>query len=336
LAGIKPLIPFVWLIPVGVTLAGIYQALTFWCIRRQAFKILSATKISQSAGLVSMQLLLGLAYRSPVGLLVGHMLGQSSGITWLLRWMFSDRKLFRYVDRRTLMDVANRNNRFPKLSVAALLLETSSVHLSLLLFAASYGVTVMGWISLVANVISAPFAVLSLNVGQVYFAELAQLKLTNPAEMRRSFLRRLRQVSVFGLGLTIIVITLGWLLIPTVFGAPWKNSVLCLGLWAPVMLLSFVASPFGWVLDGLQRQDLHLVRGALRLVLPAAAVGAAHLFGLGWVPALALLSGAIALGYIAYAWLSWVAVDRFVPGEEQFAEGAGALETQDASSSFIF
>jgi O-antigen/teichoic acid export membrane protein len=335
---LKPLIPFAWLVPLGVTLAGAYQSFTFWCIRKQDFRVLSTTKIAQGAGMVSAQLLLGIGHRGPLGLLVGHMIGQSSGITTLMRRIFSkDRGSFQHINPGKLVDTARQYHRFPKLSVAALLLETSSVHLPLLLFATGYGVTVMGWVSLVTGVISAPLGVLAANIGQVYFAELAELKRSDPRGVPRAFLRRLWQLVLFGTSLTTLAVVFGSFLIPVFFGQPWKNSALCLQLWSPVILFGFVAAPFGWVLDALQRQDLHLARGVLRLILPAIAVAAAHFLRLGWVSAFSLLSGAIGLSYILYVWISWLAVTHFSYNIEKVdpAVSAEVIAVQDASIPFV-
>lgn len=307
----RDLLPYGWLVPLGLTLAGAYQALSCWCIRKHDFKLLARTKIAQGAGMVFAQLLLGVSHFGPAGLLVGHMLGQSSGITTIIRRIRAkDRDSFHQINADAVLKVARQYQRFPKISVGALLLESASVNVPLLFFAGMYGVTVMGWVSLAFNVLT-PFSVLTVNIGQVYFAELSQLKLSNPTATRHAFLRRLKQVSLFGLALSTLAALLAPVLIPLVLGTTWKNSVLCVEIWIPVVLVAFVASPFGWAVDALQRQDLHLIRGGIRLILPASALGAAHFMKVSWVAALALLSAAIAISYVFYGWLSWIAVRRF-------------------------
>jgi hypothetical protein len=73
-------------------------------------------------------------------------------------------------------------------------------------------------------------------------------------------------------------------------------------------LLTLVTSPTGATLDVLERQDLHLARELLRLVLVGGAVliaAAAHLTPAG---AVAVLSGAGCAVYCLYGLISWYAI----------------------------
>src|SRR5690606_15062417 len=73
-----------WLIPLGVTLAGLYSAGQLWASRFGWFGSIARTRVTQVAGGVLAQIGLGLALKSPVGLVAGHALSGGIGGTGLL------------------------------------------------------------------------------------------------------------------------------------------------------------------------------------------------------------------------------------------------------------
>ena len=75
--------PLIWLLPVGLLVAGCSRGLLHWAIRRQDFGRISRTQISRSVGRVVTQVCLGVATTGPLGLLLGQIIGHSAGITTL-------------------------------------------------------------------------------------------------------------------------------------------------------------------------------------------------------------------------------------------------------------
>src|SRR6476620_5964900 len=71
--------PYLWLVPVGLFGAGMYQALSYWAIRRRAFTRIARTKLSQGIGQVVSQIALGIARAGAPGLLIGDVIGRVAG-----------------------------------------------------------------------------------------------------------------------------------------------------------------------------------------------------------------------------------------------------------------
>ncbi|HEX6435244.1 MAG TPA: oligosaccharide flippase family protein, partial [Gemmatimonadales bacterium] len=71
--------PYLWLIPVGFLGAGVYQAVSFWAIRRREFNRVARTKLSQGLGQVLAQVGLGFAGLGTGGLLIGDVVGRVTG-----------------------------------------------------------------------------------------------------------------------------------------------------------------------------------------------------------------------------------------------------------------
>jgi O-antigen/teichoic acid export membrane protein len=134
--------------------------------------------------------------------------------------------------------------------------------------------------------------------------------------MRRAYASRLRQLAKLSFIGAVPIAILAPLVIPTLFGSSWKNSIVCLELLIPMMVLTFISSPFGCTLDVLERQDIHLLRDIVRLLFTLASLGLAYWLKLEWRISLALISLAGCLGAGVYLWISWIGVrDYRLPSE---------------------
>ncbi len=78
-AGASSLKPYLSLVPIGVFLIGIYQALNYWAIREASFRLIAKTRIVQAVGSASLQSGLGAITSGPGGLLAGSVFGQAAG-----------------------------------------------------------------------------------------------------------------------------------------------------------------------------------------------------------------------------------------------------------------
>lgn len=304
-----PILPYLWIIPVGMVLTSIYQVLVNWAIRKRDYGTLARTKLSQNSGMVAAQITLGLLQAGPVGLLVGHVVGQSGGLG-SLGWRAAGRdgSLFRAVTGPAVVAAARRYRRFPRFSSPAVLLEAGTNNVPPLFLVAVFGTAVAGWFALVQRTLAIPLNLFSASITQVYFGELADLSRSDPTRIRPVFLRRLRQTATLGALLVLPLVIVGYFAIPYVFGARWANSSVCLLAMGPALYAAFVASPFGCTLDVLQRQDLHFVRDLLRATLVGLALALSYWTGAGWIATLAVLSLASCLCYAVYIHVAWLAV----------------------------
>src|SRR5205807_10036564 len=88
------LLPYIWLVPIGLLAAGSYQALANWAVRTENFPHIAQSKVIQGISQASSQLLFGLLRIGPLGLLVGDFIGQSLGnIALGLRSLRADRTI---------------------------------------------------------------------------------------------------------------------------------------------------------------------------------------------------------------------------------------------------
>ncbi|MDR9392625.1 MAG: hypothetical protein RI554_11425, partial [Trueperaceae bacterium] len=120
---IAPWIPW---IPVSVALIGIFQAFTYQSIRGERFGVLAGARITRTLTTVSLQSLLGVLSGGVVGLVGGHLTGQTIGaLTLFLRSVRpTTRALRRHVTLASMRDAARDHLDFVRFGAPQALLNS--------------------------------------------------------------------------------------------------------------------------------------------------------------------------------------------------------------------
>ena len=302
-----------YLIPLGVLLTGLYQALNYWAVRHQSYKRIARTTLLQGGGSTATQLAFGAFGAGPIGLVAGQILGNSAGLVSLTRLLTEDpSKPLAAVSRQNLKRVARRYRRFPQWFTWSALLNSVGLMGPAILLAGYYGAAVVGWYALVQRLLGMPTALLGRSVTNVYFSESARLAREAPTELNDMFLDVLRKLSLLGC-VTIIPVGLASpYIFPVIFGAEWTSAGRYALILSPMILLQFLSSPFGVTLAVLERQDLAILREIIRVGLLGSALFAAGSYGFSAEQAIIALSVAGTITYLAHVYVTWIAIRGYV------------------------
>jgi len=309
---------FVYLLPLGVLLATTYQVLYCWALRKGSYKPIAQATIVQGSGATATQLTLGAFGAGSLGLIIGQVIGQSAGISNLLR-------VFRngwsgVLDGnppRSLSRVARRYRRFPLVFTWSALLNSIGLMGPALLIASFYGASVVGWYALVQRVLGAPITLLGRSITGVYFTESARLAREEPKELASLFLRLLKKLVLIGCGTIIPIGLLSPYAFPLIFGEAWAEAGRYALILVPMIFLQFVSSPFGVTLTVLERHDLALLRELIRLLSLGSVLLFVGLRGLSAETAIISLSTAGTLTYLAHIAISWKAITARVTAKSK-------------------
>lgn len=270
LAGIvnsPSLTPYLWLLPVTLCGAGIYQVLNYWAVRKKQFACVARTRLHESAAIVFTQLSLGVLKWGNAGLLVGIAVGRLVSNAAFVHMIWKqNRQWMKEISVKTMREVAHRYRRFPLISSWSSLLNAVAFQLPYLLLTAFYGPQVLGWVALAQRVLGLPFNLLGTSVGQVYLAEAARAK-RNPHELYRLFWKTVKYMTIVGIPVIgLIVLTAPWLF-TVVFGPDWGESGQYLQAMSVMFFMQLVATPVRGNLYVLERQDLHFYCELFRIAL---------------------------------------------------------------------
>lgn len=296
------LIPYMWLVPLGLVGIALYETTSSYAIRQKAFGRIAATRLGQSVAQSGTQIASGLAGFGPAGLLVGQFLGQVVGSTSLaaLAWR-RDKGVFRQVRLKDVIAAASRYRRFPKFGTWAALLNTLSLQGPILLLSYFFGGTVTGLFALTQQVLLMPVALLSKSASQAFTA--AAVDANREDRIAEEALSLFGRMIRLGAPMAVAVLLIAPEVFTTMFGEAWRASGLYAQWLSAWLLFTFLTLPLSPLVAILERQ----AAGALfQLILLVGRVGAIVIGGIAEDPMLAIILFAIVGAVLRSAFLLWL------------------------------
>ena len=232
--------PYLWLIPVGLLLVGIYQVFQYWAIRTKAFSNIAKAKVTQSLGMLFTQIA-GSTF-GPIALILGRIVGQSAGIFRLVNSASKNsNSAFEGVSFTKIKDAGIRYNKFPLVSTWAGLASSAGTQLPPLIIAALLGVSSAGLFSLAQRVLSQPMSIIGKAISDVFYQRASQAFREGGLDLivKKVFSTLL----VLALVPAIIFFIYAPELFKVVFGEEWYSAGIIARWMVPWMLADFVVSP---------------------------------------------------------------------------------------------
>ena len=305
--------PYLWLIPLSLFGVGIYQVLTYWAIRREDFNRIARTKISQGVGMVSTQIIVGLIFKGPVGLLLGDVVGRASGGGTLatLLWK-NDRELLKEITIKRMREQGRRYKNFPLISSLSGLINSTGLQVAPIMLASFYSATVVGWFSLTQRVIGIPMRFIGLSVENVFVSETARLSRENPVELKELYLTQAKKLALFG-GVPIFLLGLcSPLFFGFIFGSSWYEAGRYAQILSVMFAIQFVVVPLSQTLNILEHQTLQLIWDSGRLLLVASSIALCAVLHYSSFVVVFVYSVAMSLSYLLLFILGYYAIKKSI------------------------
>ncbi|MBN1381609.1 MAG: oligosaccharide flippase family protein [Deltaproteobacteria bacterium] len=252
--------PYLWIIPLSLFGVGVYEVLHYWAIRRQNFRSIAQTKISQGIGLAVTQIAFGLITRGPIGLLLGHTIGWTSGSGTLasLFWK-NDRQLIKEISLDRMKTMAIRYKKFPLISSISGAINSAGLQVAPMMLASMYGATIVGFFSLTQRIMGVPLRFVGTSVAQVYTSETARLAIDNPGGLSKHFIKRAKILLIIG-GIPILI--LGQIcpfVFGFIFGETWSEAGQYAQVLSVISAVNFVVLPLSSTLNVLEKQGTQFI-----------------------------------------------------------------------------
>ncbi len=267
-----------WLLPLGVWLAGSYAAAQYWATRKKSFGVIARTRMLQAFAGTGVQVGMGWIGLGPIGLLMGQLINGGAGTWGLLNksWR-KDRKSFLSVRWGRIKVLFKEYHRFPKYSALEALANSGGIQFPMILIAALVVGPEAGYLLLATRVMAAPIGLIGGAVAQVYLSNAP----TAYRERRLSehTLEVIEGLVRAGVGPLIFAGVSAPFLFPLIFGKEWQRAGELVAWMTPWFVMQFLASPVSMALHvtGNQRAALLLQLFGFILRVGFAAMGAAAL-----------------------------------------------------------
>lgn len=309
---------YLWLLPVGLLLSGIYQVFNYWAIRVKAFTPIARTKITQSIVMVFVQLsgyLLG-----PVSLIIGQITGQAAGGSSLAALTVRNRwAVFKVIHRGDIRAAARRYVRFPIYSTWSGLFNTTGQQLPPMLFAVLFSPAAAGIYMIAHRVLAMPMALIGKAIADVFFSSAAEARRNGTlAGLVEGIHAKLVQIAMPP---ALILILAGPDLFAFVFGADWRQAGEFAQWMAPWVYLVFITSPLSTLFSILEKQAQGMLfQGALLVTRSGGLILGAYLGDI-------MLAVALFAGGSAFCWLGFLVWILRASGNEWKALWRPALQS---------
>jgi O-antigen/teichoic acid export membrane protein len=193
------LVYWLYWVPVSTLLLGIHQSLSYWSNRKSKYKRLSISRTIQSTSSVLVQIGGGYVGIGAAGLISGHIAGQilAIGVFGFLIWR-EDHKQIRTFNLKRSVALAKKYINFPKYLIVAHGFNIASAQMPVLLLSALFNTKLAGFFTLSQRVISAPIALISGAIGDVFRQEAsyAYIHHGNCKEIYKKTFKRLLSISI--------------------------------------------------------------------------------------------------------------------------------------------
>lgn len=292
---------------------GLFMVYRSWALRAGLITQISQASITRAGAMAVTKLGLGVFGGGVVALFVAELAGALSSMRKLMQATsqhFAASKPT-YIGFAQMRQASLKYVKFPMLDSPSAWMDALALTLPLPMVASLYGAEAAGWFGLARMVLSVPNAQIGAAVADVFQMSLAEaVRNKDPQRARGVFYMLLKKLGSIGLvPLALSIAALPWAF-PIVFGQQWAPAGNIAASLAPWLYAAFVISPLSRALPVLQAQEWKLFYDITALGLLVGCYALASSLELGLIEFCMLVSLAQALGYVVYALVLYLVVER--------------------------
>lgn len=238
-----------------VLLQSVYQTLSYWLLRKQAFRQLSLSRVFRAIAMAIGNVAMGAAAIRG-GLVASSLIGQAVATGVLAaRVVHSHRRDFGALSWSVMKREARVHRQFALFALPADLMSMLSQQMPVAILPAGAG----GLFAFVQNVVSAPIGFIAGAVLDA-FKERATRDYRERGEFREIFTRLLKTLAALAIAPTVILLVAGPHLFGMVFGPAWREGGDVARILAVMFMCKFVVSPlsYSYYVVGRTREDFIL------------------------------------------------------------------------------
>lgn len=250
---IKQLSYWIWLVPFGVYISGLYSALQYWATRHKRFKDIARTRMTQAVFGNGTSLATGAIWGGFWGLILGQILNFSGG---LIKLAISAKKDLSLVKSSPLKDTFSKYSNFPKYSTFEALANISAIQLPLIIIASFVIGPEVGYLMMAMKVLAIPSALIGVSLAQVYLSE-APLYYKKQQLYKYTLTIQLKILKLIIFPFIILALISPYIF-TIIFGEQWKELGFFVLMLIPSCFMQLQSSPISMALHVIGQQKIAL------------------------------------------------------------------------------
>ncbi|EHU1358815.1 oligosaccharide flippase family protein [Acinetobacter baumannii] len=252
---IKKLDMWIWFIPLGVFLSGLYSALQYWSTRRKRFKDIAQTRMTQAIFNNGASLSVGFFTGGFWGLILGQLFSFGGG---LLKLGYSTYKDTIYVKKNnSLKTVLYKYQDFPKYSTFEALANTSAIQLPLIIIASFLLGPEVGYLMLAMKVLGIPMGLIGSAMSQVYLSHAPTYYQKGELfDYTKSILNKILKLVILPF---VLLLLISPYIFGFIFGKQWADIGYYISAMVPWYFMQILSSPVSMSLHIIGKQKVALI-----------------------------------------------------------------------------
>jgi len=292
---------FLYLIPVAVLSAGIYQIIQQWLVRKNMFQVSAKANLVETLLVNTGKLATGVGY--PYGSVLVFLTAFRQGIRAVFMYLFSGRVNLRKVfsltekDKNSFDDLLKKYRDFPLFRTPEVTLSAVSSNTPVLLLTTFFGPAAAGFYSIARSVLGIPSALIAKSVGDVFYPRVSSAA-QNKQKITPLILKSTFYLALVGLIPYGIIMLFGPWLFSFVFGQDWAIAgqyARWVSLWS---FFNFINRPSVQTLPVISAQRFQLFFTTGKLIITSLGLLVGFYIFRSDMVAIALFSISGALSYI--------------------------------------
>ncbi|PKL62071.1 MAG: polysaccharide biosynthesis protein [Methanomicrobiales archaeon HGW-Methanomicrobiales-2] len=242
----------IWL-PVFVALSSLTVVLNEWFSRKVRYGIIARGIVTNSVSTRLFQIGSGLMYTSPLGLILGSVVGAGLANLLMLRGLKEDVTLLKTVTPGRMKDLAVRYSHFSLFASLGSLANSVSWELPAFMLAYFFSPVIVGYYALAIMAVRLPMMVVGTSITQVFFQKASEEKIQTGGVKNVVHEVHTRLISI-GIFPFVVFVILAEDLFTFVFGANWLTAGIYAMILAPWLFTVFAFSPISSLFGVLDKQ----------------------------------------------------------------------------------
>lgn len=290
-----------WLIllPLSLFANGVYNAFSYWSIRRKRFGSVAIARISQSSITVLYKIIYGIMVAAKAGaLIIGQVIGQIiSSLVLVFVFLKEDYKQF--VDKikwQGIRKSAKEHINFPLYSSWSAILNVLSLQMPAILLALFFTSKIVGFYALGFRMLSTPLIFINQSVSQVFYQKISEIK-NSGGSVKNIYWKMLIALIVASIFPTIGLALFGKKIFVIILGEAWAKGGLYVQILSPVLFFRFITTPISTVLLVYNKQKYDFMFNLVMLVLIVISISIGGFFGNPTI-SIAAMSFSLSISYL--------------------------------------
>ncbi|MGN6415932.1 MAG: oligosaccharide flippase family protein [Pseudobacter sp.] len=295
---------WLYLVPLSILFTGISNGLYAFAVRNKEFKAIAVIRLTTAFVTPAFSITAGLLTASPMGLIVGLVLGQGiPAMVLFIRYVTGKRLTIRK-ERQALIGIVKKHKNFAKYSLPSEFINNFSNQIPILMLSHTAGTAAVGFFNLSNRMLGLPAQLLSTSVGEVFRQKAAQ-DFHQTGTCRPVFMKVFKTLLKLAIFPFAVIMLLGPQLFGFFFGERWAEAGQFSQILGILFMFKFVVSPLTYVTYIANKQWIGLISDIVLLSTVLLIFFAAKWFNLPYMVSLIIYSVSYSALYFITFYLSY-------------------------------